>query len=403
MLLALKKQPDLILAFLIFAIVFLFFSSTHGKKIDSDNHSISQSCDVSEISEKIDFSKIKKSYRIDDKVVTTNINFGLQMAVEKEFDKRGRLTRGKPVDVIIRAIDPANGNVILAANFSKDKPLNFTTLYPAASIFKIVSAAGVVDKYGFDANKVLFYNGASHTLYRSQLRDRKNRYTNRTTLKNAFAKSVNPVFGKIGKKLGIKNLNYYSEIFGFDDDIKTDVPLILGKTKRIKNSYNIAETASGFNRETIISPIFGSIISSSIINNGKVFKPHFIKSIKDRDGKTLYRVKPELHKEILRGRTLKVLRELMVRTVKNGTARKAFRRARYDRFMRGLVIGGKTGSISNHKHSIRYDWFTGFARSKKDDRAIALSVLVMHGKYLGKRSGDYAYMIIKNYFKTQKA
>jgi cell division protein FtsI/penicillin-binding protein 2 len=397
-----KKEPIYLLAFLISIIVLFMIRPSHGKKIQLKSDILNQS-DVVNLIKKIEFNQIKKKYYIDNKVITTNINYSLQKIVEKELKKKERYKRARPLEVIIRAIDPDNGNVILAANFVKNKPVNFTTQYPAASLFKIISAAGVIDMYGYNQNTNLYFNGASHTLYRSQLRNKKNRYTNRITLKNAFAKSVNPVFGKIGNILGEKNIYYYSNLFGFNENINSDFPSKSGKTKIIKRRYNLAEIASGFNRETIITPLFGSIISSTIVNNGKVYKPHIVKYITDINGNKLYESRPELHKEILRGRTLKVLRELMVKTVKAGTARKAFRKVRYDRMMKHLVIGGKTGSINNRKHNIKYDWFAGFAKDKKSKKSIAISVLVMHGKYIGNRSGEYAYLIIKNFFKGLNA
>ena len=48
--------------------------------------------------------------------------------------------------------------------------------FPAASIFKIVTAAAAIEKCGFNSETVLTYNGDKYTLYRSQLKERKNRY-----------------------------------------------------------------------------------------------------------------------------------------------------------------------------------------------------------------------------------
>jgi cell division protein FtsI/penicillin-binding protein 2 len=94
---------------------------------------------------------------------------------------------------------------------------------------------------------------------------------------------------------------------------------------------------------------------------------------------------------------------LMRETVRRGTARKIFRSAKKDHVLSQLVIGGKTGSIDNAKHDARYDWFVGFARDPKSHQAIAVSVVVAHEKYIGRRAGEYARMAIQEYFRPRVA
>ncbi len=98
-------------------------------------------------------------------------------------------------------MDPKTGKVLSMVGFDKTDPSNnpcVDSRFPAASIFKIVTASAVVEKCGFQPGSKLSYNGRKHTLYKSQLKDRRNRYTNRITFRDSFAQSVNPVFGKIG-------------------------------------------------------------------------------------------------------------------------------------------------------------------------------------------------------------
>ncbi|MCP4160182.1 MAG: hypothetical protein GY760_08925 [Deltaproteobacteria bacterium] len=152
-----KKKP-ILLAFLIFTAVFLSMNITHGKKIQVDSLVLNKA-DVNKLVGQIEFDPLKKRYIVDDKIITTNIDYKLQKIIEIELKSKQRLNRGKPLEVVIRAIDPNSGNVLLAANFVKDKPVKFTTLYPAASLFKIISAAAIIDKYGYKANTPFYYNG----------------------------------------------------------------------------------------------------------------------------------------------------------------------------------------------------------------------------------------------------
>ena len=71
-------------------------------------------------------------------------------------------------------------------------------------------------------------------------------------------------------------------------------------------------------------------------------------------------------------------------------------------FFELLIIGGKTGSLYNREHTVKYDWFTGFGEKKGTDSKIALSIVVGHRKYIGTRAAAYAKMILKQYFKTPR-
>ena len=103
------------------------------------------------------------------------------------------------------------------------------------------------------------FNGYKHTLYKSQLKERTNRYTNTISLKNAFAQSVNPVFGKIGKlRLGGTQLEKFADAFGFNTTINFELPLAPSHFKAEDIPYNWAELASGFNNDTTISPFHGA-------------------------------------------------------------------------------------------------------------------------------------------------
>jgi beta-lactamase class D len=89
---------------------------------------------------------------------------------------------------------------------------------------------------------------------------------------------------------------------------------------------------------------------------------------------------------------------MMQATVRYGTARKTFRGYRKDRILSQLNIGGKTGSIFNRKHDLRFDWFVGFAEEIQGEKKLAVSIVVAHEEYIGIRAGQYARMVIRKHF-----
>lgn len=329
-------------------------------------------------------------------LVQTTLNPVLQAYLD------GKLDRELPKQVAIVVLEPSTGRILALAGHDRVNPENNPCLeseFPAASIFKIVIASAVVEERGFTPGTPLYYNGGKYTLYKSQLKNKKNKYTRRVTLKNAFAQSVNPVFGKLGiHHLDMAEIENYARAFGFETPIEFELGESLSRLFVSEEPYHRAEIASGFNRKTTISPVHGALIASTALNGGKLMAPAFIRRVTNGSGKTIYQGRPSEIGRAVTPETASVLAELMQATVRFGTARKAFRGYRYDKVLSELVIGGKTGSISNLAHTSKYDWFVGFAKDKTGGDGIAVSVLVVHGDLLGRRAGSYAKMAIKAYY-----
>ena len=88
----------------------------------------------------------------------------------------------------------------------------------------------------------------------------------------------------------------------------------------------------------------------------------------------------------------------MVATIRSGTGRKTFNGHRLHRILSQLKIGAKSGTINNKDQDKHHDWFVGFAGEKDGSKALALSVIAAHGKYIGTKAGSYARMAMEHYF-----
>lgn len=334
--------------------------------------------------------------------ITTSIDVYLQQYALSLLDRAKEKNRGKPQRIALVAIEPDTGKIIAMAGFDLDNPdINpcIQSNYPAASIFKIVTAAAAVETLGYTPGTQLFFNGNKYTLYKRQLKDVKNKYTYKVSFSKAFAESINPVFGKMGKNyLGKEKLESYAKAFGFNKTIQSEIPFFSGHFKTNGKSYHLAELGCGFNNSTTISPIFGAMITSAVVNSGTIMMPGIIEHITDSDGQIIYKNQKTNYTTAIKPGTAEVMMKLMQRTVSRGTARKAFRGSSKDSVLSNLVIGGKTGSLYNREHTVKYDWFAGFAQKKKTGKKIALSVVVGHRKYIGTRAGTYAKLILKKYY-----
>jgi cell division protein FtsI/penicillin-binding protein 2 len=300
-------------------------------------------------------------------------------------------------------MDPATGRILSMVGYDKTDPSNNPCLdnFPAASVFKIVTAAAAVEKCGFNSDSTLEFNGRKHTLYKSQLKNRTNKYTNHISFRKSFAQSVNPVFGKIGAhQLGKQELEKYARAFGFNRRIDFEIPVEPSFVSISAEPYRLAEIASGFNRETTLSPLHGALLASTILNHGRLIEPTIIDQIIDDRGEVMYRGRLAPIHQAISPEATEVMNTLMKATVKSGTAKKAFRGYRRDRILSRLNIGGKTGSIASRKiPHVRYDWFVGFAEEINGAAKIVISVVVAHEKFIGTRASRYARYAIKTYFR----
>ena len=301
-------------------------------------------------------------------------------------------------------MEPDTGRILTMVSHDREDPNNNActeSLFPAASIFKIVTAAAAVEEYGLQPDSTVTYSGAKHTLYKSQLNRKNQRNVNRISLRDSFAQSVNPVFGKLGAQyLGKKGLMSHAEAFGFNQEIDFELPMAASSISVSDEPYNWAEIASGFNRSTRLSPLHGAIMASAVVaNQGRLVEPSIVDRIVDSSGRVIYRSRPKTLNQALSPETSRAMRSLMKETVLTGTCRKSFRGIADSPVLSRLNIGGKSGSINSKVHAgRRFDWFVGYAEEKEGHRKIVISIVVAHQNYIGIKSNMYARMAIEKFF-----
>jgi len=305
------------------------------------------------------------------------------------------------------AIDPNTGAILNISSFIKqDEPLNNLVMradYPAASIFKVVTAAAGLDLNKLDVDTVIPYNGKSTSLYKRQVLSHKdNKWTRTPTLKESFAKSVNPVFGQIGVfHLGQNNLMDYAERFGFTKPLDSDFHLPVSQIRlNMNDQWAIAEAASGYTRDITLSPIHAAQMAATIVNGGKSVTPFMVDKVVSDSGALIYDSESLLtqdSQQVISKATAQKLKELMVATTKIGSARKSFASTNRYKIYQGMELGGKTGSLTGFSPKGRHDWFVGFA--EKDGKQVAYASLIINKEKWYVRSAYVARQFVYNYFK----
>jgi cell division protein FtsI/penicillin-binding protein 2 len=329
--------------------------------------------------------------------IETTLDPGLQNYLLDTIDR----VNSRHVGIVV--MEGESGRVLALAGFDRTDTFGNPCLrsqFPAASIFKIVTAATAMDHYGYSANSPMHYNGSKHTLYKRQLTDKVDRYTTTIPLSEAFADSINPVFGKLGElRLRKPLLEEAANNFGFNQSLDFEVTVPPSQFEISDKPYNWAEVASGFNRGTTLSPLHGAAMATAVLNGGRMITPSIVESIVDDQGNFLYE-RPERgeSRQIMTARAATALGQMMETTITSGTARKVFRKHKTDKILAPLQIGGKTGSLDNATHDVRYDWFVGFAKERHGQKELVVAVMVGHEKFIGIRASDYARRAMTYYF-----
>jgi peptidoglycan glycosyltransferase len=334
----------------------------------------------------------------------TSIDSDLQRFV---MDLLNRSMTQHSAAVVIR---PDNGQILAMASYEnngnggKGENLCLQADFPAASLFKIVAAAAAVEARGMNPETPLTFRGQKYTLYKSQLKETKARKGGRssgtkTTLREAFSDSINPVFGKLGiHYLGSDLITEYADRFLFNHLIPFDLPVAPSRYVKPMDDYALAEVACGFNKRTLISPLHAGLITASIANGGTMMTPWFVKTVRNDAGEVLYRAVPSVLANPITKKTADTMIVLMEGTVVEGTCRKAFRPLQRKRELRYVDLGAKTGTINGATDPYKYEWLTAFALPSDGDGGLCITVMTAHGDRIGVRAKDIARLIIDRHY-----
>ena len=334
------------------------------------------------------------------------VHYSLDTAVQNYGKKL--LARYHPKYGAVVAMDPVSGRIQALISYTREGETSLgdrlycKSIFPAASVFKTVTAAGAIERGNIGPESTFALTGRRYTLYKFQLAPELHN-GQEVTLEDAYSLSINPIFGRIGiYVLGTAGLREYMRKFGFNESIIFDLdnenPIA---NEQISDSLlTIAETASGFNRVTKISPLFGALIASSVAEKGKMPVPTLVDSVCFADLSLAYKVSPSVLRTPIKESTAQRLKELMSCVVQRGTARKAFTYARRSACFDNIEYGGKTGSVDDETLG-KIDWFIGFAcgTDQGEKRRIAVGVVTVHDEFWTVHSSFIGEELFRTYFR----
>jgi cell division protein FtsI/penicillin-binding protein 2 len=114
----------------------------------------------------------------------------------------------------------------------------------------------------------------------------------------------------------------------------------------------------------------------------------------DEKGRVVKQFIPRAYRPVIPTSTAQELTRMMCRTVTHGTSRSAFYDPQGNKFLPGVKVAGKTGSLAEERPYRAYNWWVGFAPA--DDPKLAVSALVINnprwrikGSYVAREALRY--------------
>lgn len=298
--------------------------------------------------------------------------------------------------VAIVAMNPSNGAVLAIAGKSNSiDDIEYHAGFPAASLFKVVTAAAAVEHAGIAPHSLIAFRGGNYTLNQANYYPDARRDQRMMSVGEALGRSCNPVFGHIGVKyLNGQILSRYARQFGFNRSLDFEAPLPESSAWIPQEDlYELSRTSAGFG-EVRVSPIHAAAFMSGIANGGMLPRPQIVDTVVSPDGTVIHKQKSEVLQRIVEESTAESLMEMMRNTTTIGTSRREFMRGSTPT-LGTIDVAGKTGTLTGDNPHGLNNWFIGAAPISNPQ--ISVAVITVDPQRSSKAS-HLARLVFQRYF-----
>lgn len=272
---------------------------------------------------------------------------------------------------------------------------------PAASIFKVVSAAALLGK-GLTPESQTCFHGGLRGVEREHLRDDPKLDSQCESLALSVGRSQNAVLAKLAvQHLDVASLTRTARDFGFGTRIPFVADVEPSMIDLPADELEFGRAAAGFYHSTL-SPLHGALIAATIANGGLMPRPLLVEAATGKDGKPRA-IPARRARRVLDEAQAAQVAVMLEATVRAGTGKSAFHDSRGRAFL-PFPIAGKTGSLNyrgrlgdpplpaddGKTDYLQYSWFVGYAPADRPE--IAFATLVgnpakwrIKGTYLARR------------------
>ena len=301
--------------------------------------------------------------------------------------------------VAVVVMDPANGSILALAGKSNSLPNPVAHAgFPSASVFKLITAAGALERRAIDPSSTITFRGGNYTLSEANYQPDARKDRRVMGVGEALGRSCNPVFGRVALRfLSPSSLLWYAESFGFNQSLDFDAPLPMSRAVVPSDAYGLSRTGAGFG-EVTMSPVHAAAMTSGIGNGGLLPRPHLIDRIVSAGGSVLYQSKREYLKRMVSSTTSGSLLQMMEYTTTVGTSRKAFMNKQQP-VLGSISVAGKTGTLHGENPEGINNWFVGVA--PMDQPKVAISVVVVNPGGASSKASHVARQVLEKFFNVE--
>lgn len=275
-----------------------------------------------------------------------NLDRTVQFIVEQELRKGLEKYGARAASALV--MDPHTGGILALAafpNYDPQKYFNFpkeyyknpivADQYEPGSTFKVLVMSAAINEGLVEPGTKCDICSGPISIGGFLIRTWNNKYFENTTLKDVIIHSDNTGMVFVGRKLGIEKFYSYLENFGLNKPTDIDLEGESVPDIRPKNDWKDIDLATAaFGQGIAVTPIQMVRAVSTIANGGNLMEPHMVKEIKNE--KSTFTIKPKIIRQVIKGSTAQMMKEMMVAAVEEGEA-KVFR-------PKGFKIAGKTGT-----------------------------------------------------------
>lgn len=300
----------------------------------------------------------------------------------------------KSPHVAIVALQPHTGRILGISGKSNSLTSPTHSGFPAASLFKILTAAAAIYDNNVTPETIVKFRGGNYTLNKYNFQPNQKYDKRAMSIADAMGKSCNPVFGRLA--LGLKSpasLRDLALLFRFGVRLGSDFPVHTSSAFIPENKYELSRTGAGFGKVTI-SPVHAAALMAAIANKGKLPIPHIIHQILDKNG-IPQKHTPSTPIQILEPDVAAKLLKMTEQTTITGTAKPAFTNKNGKPLLR-FGVAGKTGTLRGKNPKGLTKWF--IAAAPLPEPRLVVAIVVMDPRYGKDRPIFLGKQIIERFF-----
>jgi penicillin-binding protein 2 len=335
------------------------------------------------------------------------------------------------------ALDPRNGEVLAMASRPAFKPADFASgvsadiwralttdphhplnnraiqgTYAPGSTYKLFTASAGIETGAVSPETILYCPGY-YTVGNHTYRCWKKGGHGPVNLHKAIVQSCDTYFYKVGVKVGVNKLAFFSRSYGLGS--RTGIPLsgekagliptAEWKLKRFGHKWMLGETPSiaigqGYD---LLTPLQLALAYGSLGNGGTVYEPRVLRKVTDPEGNVIEETKPIAKGKLaLSDEHIRILQKALEGVVNepHGTGSRAR--------LPGILVAGKTGTAQVARQGLmrvsgpvpyKYRdnaWFVAYAPAK--DPEIVVAVVAEHSGHGGSAAAPIARKMLAAYF-----